>query len=892
MVQSEEVLSCHLCQREFDDRLKFCPFDGSELIKDIHDHMTGKIFDERYEIILKIGEGGMGSVYKAKQVSTGKAVAIKMVMSQMTENSDIIKRFRREVDLQSKLSHPNLVTALDFSKTASGQYYFVMEYVEGANLRGLLQNEQKLSFEDFFEYMVQVCDGLEYAHSKGIIHRDLKAENVIISCAGHQKIVKILDFGLAKEVGQWEKSKTGSELTVHGLLLGTPAYMSPEQARGQTDKISRRSDIYSLGILMFKLLSGKTPFDSDSPWGILHRHMTETPPSIRKYNSDVPAGLEQIIFRCLEKKPEDRYATVLDLKEDILRNDELIRGDITEDITETVLEMLARIQPSWKKQLKMAIVPMFLLLLSALALFLYQHQEKPASHVSSTSSTNINNVVTAIRGNFSDDNSVAQNKENGKAGNLTETSAPSKEAEQELIDKEIQVAALLELAAIDIENNRLSIPKEDNAIWRYDAVLSIDPAAIEAVTEGRRKIANSYVALATEAMTKNNPARAERYLNKAESLFPGLDTISDPRKSLEQLKNETGNKTETDADNNTVVDAIAGIGKEVAEPDEEAIKRTEINRLVAEADENILSEKFAEAEKLLAQAKKIDSENESLVEAQGRLAKHVDANNLAKKASAALDNGAMGEAVRLINKADSLLPGKPEIQDAQKRYTLLNERYAGMVFVKGGCYQMGDIFGDGEADEKPAHKICLDSFFMDAYEVTQSQYENVIGSNPSHWVDCGGNCPVERVTWVEANSYCKNIGKRLPTEAEWEYAAKAGGKKKKYGIANSILDETSARYKVTEGPNQVGKFAPNALGLYDMAGNVGEWVSDFYDTTYYSKSPVDNPTGPADGVYRVSRGGSWGGSEDNFLRTSARMKILPDFRNYNFGMRCVMNKDF
>ncbi|MEE8483810.1 MAG: formylglycine-generating enzyme family protein [Nitrospinota bacterium] len=219
----------------------------------------------------------------------------------------------------------------------------------------------------------------------------------------------------------------------------------------------------------------------------------------------------------------------------------------------------------------------------------------------------------------------------------------------------------------------------------------------------------------------------------------------------------------------------------------------------------------------------------------------------------------------------------------------------GMVLVKGGCYEMGDTFGDSDKiyrpnpnPEKPVHTVCLDDFFMDKYEVTQSDFQSVMGSNPSFFEGCS-NCPVELVTWFKAKEYCEKVGKRLPTEAEWEYAARSGGKKEKYaGTNSSISIDSYAWYSSNSGSktHHVGRKNPNGLGLYDMSGNVWEWVSDWYDENYYSNSPTDNPKGPDSGKYRVLRGGSWDRAPEYVQASTRIMMGLPDRGDIIYGFRC------
>jgi sulfatase modifying factor 1 len=219
-----------------------------------------------------------------------------------------------------------------------------------------------------------------------------------------------------------------------------------------------------------------------------------------------------------------------------------------------------------------------------------------------------------------------------------------------------------------------------------------------------------------------------------------------------------------------------------------------------------------------------------------------------------------------------------------------------MVYVKGGCYPMGDAFGDGRPDEKPVHQVCVDDFSMGKYEVTQAQWQAVMGSNPSYFKECGGDCPVEQVSWEEAQEFIRQLnsktGKnyRLPYEAEWEYAARSGGKREKWA-GTSDLDELGAYawFGVNSGKktHQAGTRRPNGLGLYDMTGNVWEWCKDWHDAEYYKKSPEKNPPGALSGVSRVVRGGC----SDNaagVVRAARRNDITPSYSDEAIGFRLVL----
>jgi formylglycine-generating enzyme required for sulfatase activity len=249
------------------------------------------------------------------------------------------------------------------------------------------------------------------------------------------------------------------------------------------------------------------------------------------------------------------------------------------------------------------------------------------------------------------------------------------------------------------------------------------------------------------------------------------------------------------------------------------------------------------------------------------------------------------EAVTLV------VDAKDEQEDAKlrsseskhQRTEAAGETEDNMVYIKGGCFDMGNIFGDvkQKGGEKPVHTVCVDDFYLGKTEVTQKQWTDIIGYNPAKFK--GGNCPVERISWNDVQDFIKKLNKatgmnyRLPTEAEWEYAARNGGGKEKWAGADkeSELDEYAWYYSnsARDGTHAVAGKKPNGLGLYDMMGNVWEWCSDLYDRNYYENSPAKNPQGPSDGLTRVLRGGCWR-SKPNHLRTVDRNDFDPDIKKF------------
>lgn len=228
---------------------------------------------------------------------------------------------------------------------------------------------------------------------------------------------------------------------------------------------------------------------------------------------------------------------------------------------------------------------------------------------------------------------------------------------------------------------------------------------------------------------------------------------------------------------------------------------------------------------------------------------------------------------------------------------------AGMVFIKGGCFDMGNSFGDGNANEKPVHQVCVDDFYMGKYEVTQREWMDVMESNPSHFKNCD-TCPVDSINWNVAQDFIRRLNKktghrhRLPTEAEWEYAARSGGEREKWAGTSSeyeLGDYAWNNKNSGRTTHPVGQLKPNGLGLYDMSGNVWEWAEDWYAVNYYRESPKDNPTGPRSGEARVHRGGSWSDAP-SYMSISTRGACFPIGNNClgrsltYFGLRVVRTK--
>jgi hypothetical protein len=277
--------------------------------EDLPDPLLGRIVDNRYRVLAKLGEGGMGAVYQVEHIHMGKYMAMKLLLREFSGNRDLVRRFRREAQAVSRLTHVNTVQVFDFGRTAEGAMYMVMEFLRGENLATVLDREGPLPAPRVARIVSQVCASLSEAHGLGIIHRDLKPENVmLVRTKDERDLVKVLDFGLAKLRERDEGA------TSHGSLVGTPYYMSPEQIRG--GDIDARSDIYSLGAMMYKMVTGDPPFHAPSPIAVLTKHLQDPPRPPREARPDlaIPPALESAILRAMAKNREARYQSVDELR--------------------------------------------------------------------------------------------------------------------------------------------------------------------------------------------------------------------------------------------------------------------------------------------------------------------------------------------------------------------------------------------------------------------------------------------------------------------------------------------------------------------------------------------------------------------------------------------------
>jgi len=266
----------------------------------------GQIIKERYEITQLLGEGGMSYVYKAIDKQLQRTVAIKTLKPNYVEQEKFVERFKREAQTAANLNHPNIVQIFDWG--IGDEPFFVMEYIEGNTLTSIIANKRTISMNDILFIGAQVSSGLQAAHSKGLVHRDIKPGNIMITPEGK---VKVTDFGIVSLQNE------ESDITKTGSILGTASYISPEQAQGKP--VSKESDLYSLGTVLYELITGRPPFEGDTPIATATKHITDKPEKLSTYRANIPKGIENAVLKLLHKYPKDRFKNAEDLRAVLLQ---------------------------------------------------------------------------------------------------------------------------------------------------------------------------------------------------------------------------------------------------------------------------------------------------------------------------------------------------------------------------------------------------------------------------------------------------------------------------------------------------------------------------------------------------------------------------------------------
>lgn len=325
---------CPACEKSFPLDVSCCPDDGTDLVRifEPKDPMLGRKLGQRFLLESKLGVGGMGTVYLATQLSIGRKVAVKVIDRNRSGESNIAKRFLREAKLSSRLSQANTVSIYDFGQDEDGTLFLAMELIKGKELADVIESEGTFIPKRVKNIGIQLCDALEAAHGLSIIHRDLKPSNIMmLDHPAGRDFIKVLDFGLAKSlIGEAESVA----VTQSGMAMGTPLYISPEAVTGKTG--DTRTDLYSVGIILYELLAGTPPFVSLNTTELFHMHLSTPPP---EFSSKVPKGLADVVLRLLEKDPDARYSSAAETRQALMA----AFGEAPEPVTHIELKPAGKI---------------------------------------------------------------------------------------------------------------------------------------------------------------------------------------------------------------------------------------------------------------------------------------------------------------------------------------------------------------------------------------------------------------------------------------------------------------------------------------------------------------------------------------------------------------------
>ena len=328
---------CPQCGNEYETAARFCPSDGTSLRPKGSDSLIGRVMADRYHILKRIGEGGMGRVYLGEHVKMNRQCAIKVMSPALVNDHESAARFAREASNAARIIHPNVAAVFDYGES-EGLVYLVMEYVDGEALARILAREAPLSVERALELARQIADGLGAAHELGIVHRDLKPDNILVARnKSGKEVAKVVDFGIAKAI----QENAGDALTRTGLVIGTPEFMSPEQLLG--DPIDARSDLYALGCILHLMLTASPPFAAATREQMIKRRLSEEAPHAQDLDPGLPDSLDRIVHRLLARSPAERYASATEVR-DALSGTHLRRAEV--DAVSRVMKPTPRSAPT------------------------------------------------------------------------------------------------------------------------------------------------------------------------------------------------------------------------------------------------------------------------------------------------------------------------------------------------------------------------------------------------------------------------------------------------------------------------------------------------------------------------------------------------------------------
>jgi len=876
----------------------------------------------KYQLLEKIGAGGMGQVYKAFHSGTERIVAIKVILGKGKIDPTLIKRFEREVKAAAKLVHSNIITVFDADQ-ADGRIFMVMEYIKGDDLGEILRKKGQLSVSETVNYILQAARGLKYAHDQGVIHRDIKPGNILVDSSGN---VKIVDMGLAKIEIKGDEEEL-SKLTADLSVMGTIDYMSPEQAESTKD-VDSRADIYSLGATLYYLLMGEVIYPGKTIIQKILSHRESPIPSIRINRPDVPLSLDLIFTKMVAKNVADRYLSMEEVISALSRIE--VEGGVnrigTKDLATTNFERGSYPETIGFKGLKTIVSKnlnkeTWMHVTGKTVAYIIGIFRKTKNH-KVLAATGIIGFVLLVLLLMVFMKLGTKVKEEGKeqiAERVKQKEPLKKETsgKEEVVD--LGKGINIEMVLIPAGKFKMGDPGADHEVTltkpfymgkyevtqgQWESVVGNNPSSrnkgtkfpvtdvswencqgfiknLNAKTDGGYRLpTEAEWEYSCRAGTTTSYSFGDKITpqdaNYEDSKIGKSVAVGSYKSNAFGLYDMHGNVFEWCEDWFGVYPAGAvtdpkgpapGIyrwmrGGAFAYPDWSAGSSSRGHYDVPSKRNAYLGFRLARtADNKAAVAPAIPNlKPAEIIPAVGNLLLAPFTEAKAKEVQKSV--------------AKSLQKEVEENADLGKGINLE------MVLIPAGKFRMGDPGAD--------HEVTLTKpFYMGKYEVTQEQWEGAMGNNPSSKTKVA-KLPVTDVSWNDCQDFIKKLnaktngGYRLPTEAEWEYSCRAGTSTA-YSFGNN-LTKADANYDDSKigKPVAVGSYKPNAFGLYDMHGNVWEWCEDWHSE--YPTGAVTDTAGPLTGNGRVLRGGSFGYLV-SWARSSYRAYGTPASRNVYGGFR-------
>ncbi|MEW6732920.1 MAG: bifunctional serine/threonine-protein kinase/formylglycine-generating enzyme family protein [Acidobacteriota bacterium] len=972
---------CPQCPEVYSDMMHFCPNDGRQLVAiAAQDPLINVTIDGKYMIEAVIGRGGMGVVYRARHTNFNRQFAIKVLKSELVNDPQAVKRFRNEANAAGAIRHPNAIQISDFNITADGIAYLVMEYVEGRSLREILKKEGPISYARTVNLMTQVCDAVAAAHQKGIIHRDLKPDNIMVDEREgivKEEVVHVLDFGIAKLS---QNPAYSENITVGGAILGSPYYMSPEQCDGR--QLDPRSDIYSIGIILYEMLAGKVPFRAQTPWGLVKMHCSTAPQPLRIHRPDIPPILEEVVLRALAKDPNDRQQSSVELGREL---EAAIGGGprprTRSDGNFTVEAPVVR--PN-KGNLPTAPLDneMAQQILEPSANEIISKPPLPTSAIngplSDRRSLSTKPMPAVTRPQIEAASSLISQDLASEAGYNTEQQAtsdaiPAPETVEAPVLREtsIEERKLEELAKeLEAEISQLRVGRRDNSGSLPRNTPTSRPEALESFAKELSQELEQFDPKKAAQSTGSDVRRRTTGddLSISENDVEGVAPIT--RRSPPVAPTSPINVAASSALASAAADVYENIPVQVAAATVEPFDLAEefslalpemVEDVVLSVSETItlksevLAKKAAEQAAILAsieakekdktaqlptnvkRGKKFSSKSkpasvDASVAAEDRNDRNLDRNkdrsldrswqpapgmvSMNSKSSAEFKTqlikiviASLGliiiiSAVLYYTNRTAPRPRGPQprplLADDTTNQPVVTGNDSGppvdMVLIKGGAFLMGR--DSDEPYESPAHEINVKPFYMDQFEVTNRRYLRFIEATghavPPQWQNGKyppdqDDFPVVGVNWQDAIEFCewrsRTEGKkyRLPTEAEWEFAARNGGNLL-YPWGDKWVAEAANVKGIRNGLVKVNSMSKgiSLLGISDLIGNAAEWTSDNF--TLYPNSRAQQQGGDL----KIVRGGHYKTAQQKATATYREWRP-PTGGDYSLiGFRCVL----